>query len=262
MIERTNTSSHPSDLPLPKRLVGIWAHPDDEAYLSAALMARVIDSGGSVRLVCATDGEGGFGPHDHRELATRAAQRRSELVRAMATIGVHDISFWHEPDGSLAMVDPGRLAARAARSIATAEPDAVVTFGPEGTTGHPDHIAISHAVTTAWAEQSDTRLLYSCATAEWHQEFADLHRSIGLWLGEGEAPSGIAAADVVLDIGLTTGEIERKRQVLAGHESQTTAMASLMGEATYRRWWRREWFCSPTPAQVVESRRLAAGTVA
>ena len=34
----------PLSRPLPRRLLGIWAHPDDEAYLSAGLMARMTDS--------------------------------------------------------------------------------------------------------------------------------------------------------------------------------------------------------------------------
>ena len=38
---------------VPKRLLGVWAHPDDEAYLSAGLMARVVDHGGSVTVVTA-----------------------------------------------------------------------------------------------------------------------------------------------------------------------------------------------------------------
>lgn len=32
----------PISRPLPERLLGVWAHPDDECYLSAGLMARVV----------------------------------------------------------------------------------------------------------------------------------------------------------------------------------------------------------------------------
>ena len=44
---------------LPVTLLGVWAHPDDEAYLSAATMSRVISSGGRVVLATATRGERG-----------------------------------------------------------------------------------------------------------------------------------------------------------------------------------------------------------
>ena len=56
-----NTTT-PLARPLPKRLLGIWAHPDDEAYLSAGLMARVVAAGGSVTVLTATRGEKGQVP--------------------------------------------------------------------------------------------------------------------------------------------------------------------------------------------------------
>src|SRR3954453_11417181 len=44
-------------------VLGVWAHPDDEAYLSAALMAEARDAGHPVVVATATDGElGGAGP--------------------------------------------------------------------------------------------------------------------------------------------------------------------------------------------------------
>ena len=58
----------------PKKILGIWAHPDDEAYLSAGLMARTIDAGGEVVVLTVTDGECGFSEDDNRPIHIRADQ--------------------------------------------------------------------------------------------------------------------------------------------------------------------------------------------
>ena len=54
----------PMARPVPGRMVGVWAHPDDEAYLSAGLMGRVSDAGGDVTVVTATKGEKGTADPD------------------------------------------------------------------------------------------------------------------------------------------------------------------------------------------------------
>src|SRR5262245_47334102 len=69
-------------------LLGVWAHPDDEAYLSAALMNRVVNSGGRVVLVTATRGELGGDTDDRQAFA---AMRERELRNALAILGVTDV---------------------------------------------------------------------------------------------------------------------------------------------------------------------------
>ena len=40
-------------------ILGVWAHPDDDIYLSAGLMAAAVEAGQRVVDVTATRGEGG-----------------------------------------------------------------------------------------------------------------------------------------------------------------------------------------------------------
>ena len=40
-------------------VLGVWAHPDDETYLSAGLMAQAVRDGDRVVCITATRGEGG-----------------------------------------------------------------------------------------------------------------------------------------------------------------------------------------------------------
>ena len=87
----TTTTEADTDRPL--RLLGVWAHPDDEAYLSAGLMARVVEAGGEVTVLTATLGELGFPEDDPRSLQERAEFRENEMRAAMGEIGVEDVRF-------------------------------------------------------------------------------------------------------------------------------------------------------------------------
>ena len=58
----------------------VWAHPDDEAYLSAGLMMRAIETGHRVVCVTATKGEAGFPDDDPRTVEERMAVRERELA--------------------------------------------------------------------------------------------------------------------------------------------------------------------------------------
>ena len=86
----------------PVRLLGIWAHPDDEAYLSAGLMRRVIRSGGSVTCLMATRGEAGVPLDDPRSPSVIGDMRELELRESLATIGAELLPFLGHPDGGCA----------------------------------------------------------------------------------------------------------------------------------------------------------------
>jgi LmbE family N-acetylglucosaminyl deacetylase len=104
-------------------ILGVWAHPDDEAYLSAALMAEARDAGQSVVVATATDGElGGEGPV--------ADRRRLEVMESLAVVGVTDHRWLGFRDGQCAGVSP-EVGDRVVRAlIEQVHPDTVVTFGP------------------------------------------------------------------------------------------------------------------------------------
>ena len=67
-------------------ILGVWAHPDVEAYLAGGLMAMATDHGS--RVVCVTATRGEFGTADPRRRPDRlAAQRTAELARCLAVLG-------------------------------------------------------------------------------------------------------------------------------------------------------------------------------
>lgn len=143
-----------------RTLAGIVAHPDDDAYGIAALVAMHRDDPGfRFLLVHATDGEGGaIAEGSGATPETLGAVRREEDRRAWVTIGC--TPYRHEwfgyPDGGLADVPYAELVERVAVILAEERPDVVVTFGPDGITGHPDHITIGRAATEAFHRVADT----------------------------------------------------------------------------------------------------------
>lgn len=236
---------------LPHRLLGVWAHPDDEAYLAAGLMGRIRDAGRHVTSVSATLGELGFADDDRRDLTTRRALRRSELKAALAAVGVHDVRPLDFPDGGLDEVPLGLLAEAVGALIDEVAPDAVVTFGPDGITGHPDHITIGRATTLAWRRRGSGRLLYATQTTSFLERYGRLHAELGIDVGD--QPIGIDDSDVALRVVLGGPELNRKRLALGAHRSQTAPLIQLMGEALYREWVSVEMFRDIAPSDFPEA---------
>ena len=242
--------------PLPKRLLGVWAHPDDECYLSAGLMARVVAAGGHVRVVCATSGE--LGTSDSAEAGTErfGYSRRVELQSSLDVLGVHDLHVVGLPDGGCSEADDADMAAVVADHIDDVGADTVITFGPDGITGHADHTAVSRWTTAA--ARSDLELLYATMTHHFVDRHRAVHDGIGLF-GDlpGGRPRSVHPCRVALQVSLDHGELIRKRRALSRHESQTSSLAELVGENTYFSWWRDECFRRPTDSEIRDARSRA-----
>jgi LmbE family N-acetylglucosaminyl deacetylase len=242
-----STSYHVSSVRERRHLLGVWAHPDDESYLSAGLMGRAIAAGDRVTLVTLTDGEAGFPENDRRPLAERAQLRRRELRSAMERIGVTDVRFVGLPDGGVA--DHGdALVGHLGDTMRSLQPDVIATFGPDGITGHDDHVANWRAVTRAWVDVGVGDLWYAAFTVEWLDEWRNVHDDFGVWM-TGE-PEGIDPRSAVARLELRGDELARKRSVLGEHASQTVGIATALGEDTYRSWIRQETFRRPTADDV------------
>ena len=129
------------------RLLIVTAHPDDESFPIGGTIARYASQGVDVTLLCATRGEKGI---PNLEAAAAAALREQELRKAAAELGVSDIRFLDLIDGEVMQVGAGQVVSRLMVALQQIRPDAVITFGPDGISGHPDHIAISHYTTLAF----------------------------------------------------------------------------------------------------------------
>jgi LmbE family N-acetylglucosaminyl deacetylase len=233
---------------LPRRLLGVWAHPDDETYLSAALMRRVVTSGGHVTVVSATRGELGGEPVVTGP--TLGAQRERELVEAMSQLGVHDVRLLDHADGSCADADPQAAAADLVAIIRSVAPDTIVTFGPDGITRHPDHVAVGAWTTLAVAAlpPARPRLLYATMT----REFVERHRRSypDLPLTVAGQPAVVESDSLAVRVEPSAAERRHKRAALMAHASQVAPLVALLGAERLHDWWIDETFRTPTIADI------------
>ncbi|HYO32009.1 MAG TPA: PIG-L family deacetylase [Nocardioidaceae bacterium] len=139
------------------RLLGIFAHPDDETVCAGATLAKYAAAGAEVHVVSLT--KGGAGQIRDASAATRStltAVREKELHAAGLELGLTDTRCLDYPDGGLADIDNQTLVTLASELISGTDPDVVITFGPDGFSGHSDHIAVGAAVTAACYEMRST----------------------------------------------------------------------------------------------------------
>lgn len=120
-------------------ILAVFAHPDDERVIGP-LMSKLAREGRETHLVIATDGAKGITPFAHIPAGPRlAAVRAKEASCAADRLHTH-LHMLGLPDGGLASFDVlARLRSKLAAVIDSVKPVAIITFGPEGGTGHPDH---------------------------------------------------------------------------------------------------------------------------
>jgi LmbE family N-acetylglucosaminyl deacetylase len=222
-------------------VLGVWAHPDDETYLSGALMVLARRAGS--RVVCATATFGEHGTADPANWPPRrlGARRRRELVAALAALGVHELRCFGYEDGTLAGVDTARGRASVAALVAEIAPDTVVTFGPDGMTGHPDHRAVGAWVRGALVKMRRPPVLLEATTLPtFADEFADIHAALPVF-DEG-LPRRTHDDEIDVVVPLDDELADRKFEALRAHESQLQPLLDAIGEARLREWWRVEAF--------------------
>jgi LmbE family N-acetylglucosaminyl deacetylase len=129
----------------------VLAHPDDESLGTGGTLAKYAAEGVDTYLLTATRGERGrFGDSGDRPGPdVVGATREAELRAAAQELGIREVTLLGFPDGGLDAVDPVEAQAVIVSHLRRVTPHVVITFGPEGAYGHPDHIAISQLTTAA-----------------------------------------------------------------------------------------------------------------
>lgn len=219
-------------------LLGIWAHPDDEAYLSAGVLAAAAAAGGRVVVLTATRGEHGTDDpvqHPPDRLARTRSREIADSLAALHPAIEHRFlgrGRCHR-DGAL-RADPGEETVdEIAVILAEVGPDTVLTFGPDGLTGHGDHRAVS-----AWTDRAVARVagpaprvLHACVTAGWVARFGQFVEAMD---DADEAFAPCPAEDLVVDLELDGDLLDRKVAALRAQTTQTAALEAAVGAARYR----------------------------
>jgi N-acetylglucosamine malate deacetylase 2 len=145
-------------------LMVVLAHPDDESFPMGGTLAKAAATGHRVHLVTATRGEAGI---PGKTAAETAVIRETELRRACAELGVQQLTFLDYRDSQLATIPDSNGRDRLLALMRQTRPDVVVTFGPDGISGHPDHVAVNRWTTAAFdqlqQESPGPRRLYYIA---------------------------------------------------------------------------------------------------
>ncbi|HEV2781926.1 MAG TPA: N-acetyl-1-D-myo-inositol-2-amino-2-deoxy-alpha-D-glucopyranoside deacetylase [Actinophytocola sp.] len=170
------------------RLLLVHAHPDDESLLTGGTIARYAAAGVHVTLVTCTLGEEGeIIPDFLRQLAPDQADqlggyRVGELRAACAALGVSDHRFlggigrWRDSgmagtpanDHPRAFIggDPDEQAKLLADILAEVRPQVVVSYGPDGGYGHPDHVRAHRLTMAATATVSEVDRVFYAVTSK------------------------------------------------------------------------------------------------
>ena len=134
-----------------RTLVAVWAHADDEGPV-APILARYAREGVNVHMIIATDGAQGAA-NTSVPRGTEIAKLRVDEARCSAqALGIHPPILLGFPDGALGdyNADPAllfRVTQRVHEELERLQPDVLITWGPDGGYGHPDHRIVSSIVT-------------------------------------------------------------------------------------------------------------------
>lgn len=214
-----------------QHMLVIGAHPDDESFMAGGTIAKYVKSGWEVDIACATSGElGAHGPFTNVDGAKLGEIRRKELEKAGIVLGAHSIALFGYDDGSLKGKTPGDIEDKVFKLLLDIVPDVVITYEPGGITNHPDHIALSYAVTFAfqkyakWVEGKEVdagllpKLYYACIP---QSVVSYLLKKKGLPVLSHEKPTrGVPDKSVTTVINIAKSQDDKKR-ALRAHVSQT-----------------------------------------
>ena len=227
-------------------LLGIWAHPDDEAYLSGGLMAMARDLGSRVVCVTATRGELGTADPDTWPPERLASVRSEELARCLEILGVTEHHWLGYRDGCCPAVPTAEAVAQLCAVIERVQPDTVLTFGPDGITGHPDHQVVGSWAAAAFERAAPTgaRLLQA-AVADWRAaRWSAVDESLDVYLPG--YPITYPSHRLAVELELDRDTASRKVRALAAQETQTAGLIAALGIDRYTAWVGDESFVDPS----------------
>jgi LmbE family N-acetylglucosaminyl deacetylase len=254
---------------MPRTLLAVFAHPDDETFGPGGTLARYAAEGTNVHLICATRGDAGTNDLEnldgHEDLASR---RERELACAADVLGLAGVHMFKYRDSgmagsptnrhprALAQADPDVLTGQVADVMRTLRPQVVLTFDPFGGYGHPDHIAMHRATIAALERLPATKLYFTTfpyKTLRWAVWLMPLFGVDPEAVGKNRDINLRAVLDheipvtTRIDVSVT---YDAKQRASACHSSQLSGPASLWGRLP--RWLARrllstETFCRATP---------------
>jgi len=217
--------STPNDIKKLGTILSVWAHPDDETILAGGIMAAAIKNLQQVICVTATRGEAAQSDPKKWPPETLGDVRTKELQSALKELGVVKHHWLGYKDGKCERVRMLEAINRLLAYINLHKPDTILTFGPEGFTGHPDHQAVSRWVTATMEYAPYRPAIYHAVV---NQELYDKHlkaaeKKLNVFYNIDEPPFGDPAKTEIM-FELPPELLAKKRKALEAMPSQTAAL--------------------------------------
>ncbi len=224
----------------PRPVLAVFAHADDERVI-APLLAKLAREGRETHLVIATDGAKGIrdfaGIPAGPELAAARAKEAQCAARRLGVQGLHLLGL---PDGGLASFDAlGKLRTALVAVVDSLNPAVIITFGPEGGTGHPDHRLVGDVVTEIVqrdARHASLDLLYASLPTERLRTAPPARPGV----------AGMAEALLTVRVPFEERDLAAQREEYACHKTQYTpaemdAVNRYLAHAFNGMVWLRPW---------------------
>jgi LmbE family N-acetylglucosaminyl deacetylase len=138
------------DLPDARRVLAIFAHPDDESLTAGGTLKACAEKGFETIIISLTAGEkGSIAQTGLAARETLGAARRAELQAAGKVLGAGIVECLDYPDGELAWLNRPQIENLLSEKIKRWQPEIIITFGEDGLYWHPDHIAVHELTKSA-----------------------------------------------------------------------------------------------------------------
>jgi len=223
-------------------ILGVWAHPDDETYLTAGLMAQAVRDGRRVVVITATRGEGGSMDEEVWPPETMGEVREAELMRSFGVLGVTEHHWLDLPDIDMDTALPESGYERVRDLVADVRPDSVLTFGPDGMTGHVAHMSVSAWATRAVAEagKPGSAVHHATTTPDWAATWVPVYNRFDVF--RPGTPPVTPPEDLSIRFDLPDDLLELKLRAIQEHVSQVGGMVEAFGEDIFRAAMANEYF--------------------
>ena len=207
----------------PKRILCLFAHPDDETFGPGGSLAVWKEQGAEVHIICATKGEGGGS----------STARVKELKTAAKILNLNSVTFLKFKDGKIGNNQLIELENAFIPFINTLQPDTIVTFDLNGVSGHLDHIAVASAATQAFKKTEIAKqLLYFCTS----EKLSKLMDHYFIHFPKGKMREEV---DLVVDIAPVW---EKRVKAMYAHQSQIKDVIQILARRKLIRAPKEEWF--------------------
>ncbi len=220
----------------------VWAHPDDESYLSAGIMACAASNGQLVVCITATKGEAGSQDYNKWPPAKLGQVRARELSKALKALGISNHHWLGYADGCCQQADRRQAVNKLRKLIEQYQPDSILTFGSDGLTGHDDHACISDWVSESVRGKESLEIYHAVHTFDQYEKYlkkADEKLNIFFNI---EQPPLRDEADCDICFNLPPEICEMKCNAVAAMPSQTEIFFKLFGRNYIKDTFKTEYF--------------------